>query len=122
MDLSDLKNQFVREEYGISAGYGKIFSFIDFSNVNKWFDKDNQDWNSKLIESDERITIDIEKLKIFSDIFSEKTKVYYGEDPKNNGSINFTNALRIVFDGKNIVTKDLQKIKHYFANRLTSLK
>jgi hypothetical protein len=29
--LSELKNQFVREEYGISTEYGRIFSFIDFS-------------------------------------------------------------------------------------------
>jgi uncharacterized LabA/DUF88 family protein len=115
MDLSDLKNQFVREEYGISVEYGKIFSFIDFSNVNKWFDKDNQDWDNKLIAPDEKITIDVDKLKLFSSIFSEKIKVYYGEDPKNNGSLAFTNVLRIVFNGKNVITKDLQRIKHYLT-------
>jgi len=115
MDLLDLKKQVIREEYGISSEYGKIFSFIDFSNVNKWFEKDTQDWNKKLIGKDEKITIDIDKLKSFSDIFSEKTRLYYGEDPKNVGSLSFTNALRIVFGTRNVITKDLQKIKHYLT-------
>lgn len=115
MDLSELKNQFVREEHGISAEYGKVFSFIDFSNVNKWFDRDNQDWDNRLIAKDEKIAIDIEKLKSFCSIFSERTRIYYGEDPRNSGSLNFTNVLRIIFDGKNVITKDLQKIKHYLS-------
>lgn len=112
MDLEEFQKKIIKDELYITKDYGKIFSFIDFSNVNRWFEKDNQDWNNTLIKKDERISIDIDKLKSFSDIFSIKTKIYYGEDLTKTKSLSFTNALRIVFGGENVVTKDLQRIKH----------
>jgi len=81
--------------------------------VNNWFEKDNQDWNNKLLTEDEKIKIDLEKLKSFTDIFSDRIKIYYGEDPKNTGSLNFTYAIRKIFGKRNTITKDLQRIKHY---------
>lgn len=114
MDLENFKKQFTRSELGIIEDYGKIFSFIDFSNVNKWFENDNQDWNNKLLTNNEKLSIDLGKLKSFSDIFSERTRVYYGEDPKNIKSLGFTNVIRIIFGKRDVLTKDLQKIKHYF--------
>jgi uncharacterized LabA/DUF88 family protein len=113
MDLQELKRQFVCGELEISLEYGRIFSFIDFSNVNKWFENDNQDWNNKLIAADEKIAIDLQKLKTFVDLFSERARVYYGEDPKSAGSLSFTYVLRKIFGKRDIVTKDLQKIRHY---------
>lgn len=115
MDFLGLKVKLIKDELGIEEKYGRIFSFIDFSNVNNWFDNDNQDWNNKLISKDERIEIDIAKLKIFADIFSEKARTYYGEDPKNNRSLGFTHANRKIFGKRNVITKDLQKIKHYIV-------
>lgn len=114
MELEDFKKQFIREELEITEEYGRIFTFIDFSNANKWFEKDNQDWNNKLLAEDERINIDLEKLKTFTDIFSERTRSYYGEDPKNSRSLAFTYVMRKIFGKRDVVTKDLQKIKHYF--------
>lgn len=114
MDLQDLKKQLIRTELGIGADYGRIFSFVDFSNVNKWFTRDNQDWNNKLLEEDEKITIDLEKLKEFTDIYSTRTRSYYGEDPKNEGSLSFTYVMRKIFGKRDVITKDLQRIKHYF--------
>src|SRR3989344_4519398 len=114
MDLQDLKNKFICNELGIADDYGRIFSFIDFSNVNKWFENDNQDWSNKLLPGDEKILIDLEKLKSFADIFSERVRIYYGEDPKNVGSLNFTYVMRKIFGKRDVQTKDLQKIKHYF--------
>ena len=113
MDLQELKTQFVREELEIGEEYGNIFSFVDFSNVNNWFENDTQDWNNKLILEKEKIGIDLEKLKSFADIFSKRVRTYYGEDPKNNGSLSFTYATRKIFGKKDVMTKDLQKIKHY---------
>ncbi|MHB8903915.1 MAG: NYN domain-containing protein [Patescibacteria group bacterium] len=113
MDLQELKKQFVCGELEISSEHGRIFSFVDFSNVNKWFENDNQDWNNKLIDDDEKITIDLQKLKTFIDLFSERARVYYGEDPKSAGSLSFTYVLRKIFGKRDVVTKDLQKIKHY---------
>ena len=113
MDLQELKKQFVCGELEITSEHGRIFSFVDFSNVNKWFENDDQDWNNKLIADDEKIMIDLQKLKTFAGLFSERTRVYYGEDPKSAGSLSFTYVLRKIFGKRNIVTKDLQKIKHY---------
>jgi uncharacterized LabA/DUF88 family protein len=114
MDLLDLKKQIVCAELGITEDFVRIFTFIDFSNVNKWFAKDNQDWNNKLLEDDEEISIDIKRLKIFADIFSARVRSYYGEDPKNPGSLSFTYVMRKIFGKRDVITKDLQKIKHYF--------
>lgn len=113
MDLRELKRQFVCGELEIMPEYGRIFSFVDFSNVNKWFENDNQDWNNKLIAADEKIAIDLQNLKIFIDLFSARARVYYGEDPKNTGSLSFTYVMRKIFGKRNVVTKDLQKIRHY---------
>jgi len=70
MDLTELKKQFIKDYLGIDEGFGKIFSFVDFGNVNNWFKKDRQDWDNKLIDENEKIDIDIDKLKDFSNSFS----------------------------------------------------
>lgn len=116
MDLFEFKKKYIREELGINEDFGRIFSFIDFGNVNNWFEKDNQDWNFNLIGVNEKIAIDIEKLKDFSDLFSEKTRCYYGKDPKNKGSLKFDYALEKIFGKHNFVSKDIQKIKHYIED------
>ena len=114
MDLQDLKKKFIKDELHITEDYGKIFTFIDFSNLNKWFQNDNQDWGNKLLASDERLSIDLEKLKSFVDIFSERVRIYYGENPKNQKSLSFTYVMRKVFGKRDVMTKDIQKIRHYF--------
>jgi len=50
MSIEEFKKRVIREELDIDEKrYGKIFSFIDFANVNKWFQHDNQDWNNKMM-------------------------------------------------------------------------
>ncbi|NCS32561.1 MAG: hypothetical protein COZ49_00175 [Candidatus Yonathbacteria bacterium CG_4_10_14_3_um_filter_47_65] len=114
MDLQDLKKKFIKDELQITEDYGKIFTFIDFSNVNKWFQNDNQDWENKLLALDEKLSIDLEKLKLFVDIFSERARIYYGENSKNQKSLSFTYVMRKVFGKRDVMTKDIQKIRHYF--------
>ena len=114
MDLQDLKKKFIKDELQITEDYGKVFTFIDFSNVNKWFQNDNQDWENKLLTPDEKLSIDLEKLKSFVDIFSERARIYYGENPKNQKSLSFTYVMRKVFGKRDVMTKDIQKIRHYF--------
>jgi len=113
MDLDKFRKQFIKEELEINEKFGRIFSFIDFSNVNRWFDKDTQDWDNRLLPETKRLTIDIKKLKDFSDIFSDKARCYYGRDPKNKKSVGFSYVMRKIFGKRNFVDKDLQKIKHY---------
>ncbi len=44
MKIEEFKKEVIRGELDINKKeYGKIFSFVDFANVNKWFQHDNQD-------------------------------------------------------------------------------
>lgn len=113
MDIQEFKEKIIKDILGINDDFNRIFIFIDFSNVNKWFEKDRQDWNNRQLKENEILNIDVEKLKIFTDTIGEKTKIYYGENPLILGSCKFTDLLRILFGKKNVITKDVQKIKHY---------
>ena len=113
MNLDEFKKTYLRQELEISSEYGRIFSFIDFSNVNKWFQNDRQSWNDEELEKDERIDIDVEKLKEFCNNFSDRSRLYYGQNPEVSGSLAFTYVLRKIFGKRELVTKDIQKIKHY---------
>lgn len=115
MDLDGFKEKITQERLGINEDFGRIFVFIDFANVNNWFENDRQDWQDRPLKKDKKLGIDIDKLKDFAVLIGDRTRLYYGEDPGNPGSLKFTDALRIIFDEKNVVTKDLQKIKHYLA-------
>lgn len=118
MDLQAFKKQNTKNELEISEQYGRIFSFIDFSNVNKWFQNDRQSWADTELSPDEKIDIDIEKLKEFVDSFSKRSRLYYGQNPEISGSLAFTYALRRVFGKREVVTKDIQKIKHYLEIKI----
>lgn len=113
MDLQTFRKTYIREGLEISEDYGRIFSFIDFGNVNRWFDHDRQDWDNRPLPENARFRIDIEKLKNLADIFSNRTRCYYGRDPFRGGSIAFSYALEKVFGKRDYNWKDLQKIKHY---------
>ena len=117
MKLNQFKKETIREDLGVNKKeYGRIFTFIDFANVNKWFQYDNQDWNNKLLTDNEHLSIDLNKLKNFADIIADKSRLYYGEDPKNKKSLGFTYVVRKIFEKRNVITKDLQKIKHYIES------
>ena len=115
MDLESFKKQFIKDELKITEDFGKIFSFIDFSNVNKWFVNDDRNLENELLPDGKKVAIYLEGLKSFSNIFSERLRIYYGENSQSEKSLNFTHAMRKIFGKFNVVTKDLQKIKHYFS-------
>ena len=52
--------------------FGKIFGFVDFGNVNHWFDKDRYDITGRLMNENEFLIVDIEKMGSFL-----KTKKYW---------------------------------------------
>lgn len=120
MDLDDLKHKIIKEELGITQSFGTIFSFIDFGNVNNWFGNDIYNYDNQFLEKGEKIVIDIKKLHEFTQIFSTKIRLYYGQDIDNAGSIKFIDTLRIFFGKRNIVTKNIQKIKHSIDSKNTS--
>lgn len=113
MELHQLKKEYIRNELSITEDFGRVFTFVDFGNVNNWFAEDRQDWNHKHLLDAQKLAIDLEGLKNFCDVFSQKVRNYYGNDPHNQKSQSFTYAMRKIFGKRNIITKPLQKIKHY---------
>ncbi|MFH1191868.1 MAG: NYN domain-containing protein [bacterium] len=91
--------------------FGKIFNFIDFGNVNKWFDKDNKNFDGTILKENEKLIVDINKLANFTKTFSKHARFYYGLDPENKGSIHIIAKARKHFN--KTVAKPLQNIKHY---------
>ena len=109
------KKEFIKNELGIDDSFGRVFSFVDFANVNNWFREDRQTWDNRLLKRDESLGADVKGLRKLVDCYSRRSFIYYGQDPNNLGSVRFTDLLRIVFDDENVVTKNLQVIKHYIS-------
>ena len=107
------QEEYILQNLGIAvASFGKIQTFIDYGNVDRWFDKDTAPFLGKIIENNEKISISIEKLGKFVDIFSQKKHFYYGFYPDRPASLH----IKVLADktAKFVtVTKPVQKIKHY---------
>jgi type IV pilus assembly protein PilC len=112
MDLLDFKKQTVRQELGIVEGYGRILSFIDFGNVNYWFDDDRQDHEGVSLRDNERLSIGLERIRDFTLLFSTDARFYYGHDPASIGSMSFLRATKAIFGQHKVFTKPIQKIRH----------
>jgi len=108
MDLQEfkLKNLGIDKEK-----FGRIFSFVDFGNVNYWYEKDERDWEGKLLSKEQKLMVDIEKLASFLNLFSEQKRFYYGWHNRIKRSWHI-----IIWAQKNgfvKITKPIQFIKHY---------
>jgi len=91
--------------------FGRIFSFVDFGNVNYWYEKDERDWEGKLLSKEQKLMVDIEKLASFLNLFSEQKRFYYGWHNRIKRSWHI-----IIWAQKNgfvKITKPIQFIKHY---------
>ncbi|KKS89279.1 MAG: hypothetical protein UV65_C0035G0003 [Parcubacteria group bacterium GW2011_GWF2_43_11] len=93
--------------------YGRIFSFVDFGNVNYWYEKDRRDWDDNLLKENQKLTINIEKLAHFLNLFSEQKRFYYGWHMRIKSSWHI-----VVWAEKKgfiKITKPIQFIKHYLG-------
>lgn len=113
MDLKEFKKIYVQQELGITPDCGSILTVIDFGNVNYWFDTDRQTHDNVALKDDSKLVIDLEKLKDFLGLFSEKIQFYYGYDPKNQGSLSFIQRSQDIFGKHRVHTKPIQKTKHH---------
>ena len=91
--------------------FGKIYTFIDFGNVNYWYERDERDGDDNILPQDKKLVVDIEKLASFINLFSEHKRFYFGLDLKNQKSIKIISKARQCFD--KAVTKPIQRIRHY---------
>lgn len=117
MDLQEFKKEYVQKELGISEKFEKILTFVDFGNVNYWFEEDRQNHAYVALKNNEKLFIDILKLKEFLNIFSSDIRFYYGNDSSNTKSIWFIQKAQEIFGKTRVFTKSMQKIKHYLQNK-----
>ena len=113
MDISEFKNNFIKEELKINESYGRILTFLDFGNINYWFEKDRQDSENKVLMPDEKLVINLQGLKDFTSIFSQDTRFYYGSDKNKIGSVNFISVIKNIFGRNRVFSKQIQYIKHH---------
>lgn len=117
MNLEELKQQNIYQNLGIrNGGFSDIVTFIDFANVNKWYEKDEFFEEGVRLASDEELGISLKGLRDFLQLFSKEIRFYYGTDSDNNRSSRFMGAARYIFGDRKVFTKPIQKIKHYIGD------
>lgn len=117
MNLEELKQQNVRQNLGLApSDFPDAVAFIDFANVNKWYEEDEFVEEGIPLASNEKLTINLEGLRDFLKIFCSDIRFYYGTDPANVGSVKFMGASRYIFSDRRVFTKPIQKIKHYIGD------
>lgn len=94
--------------------FGRIFTFVDFGNVNYWYERDERDGDDRELANGEKLVIDIEKLASYTKNFSLQSRFYFGLDPRQKKSIAIIVKARKFFD--KTITKPIQKIKHYLSD------
>jgi hypothetical protein len=113
MDLHEFKVQNIKTTLGISdEQFPRIIAFIDFANVDHWFDDDQYNLDGKPLPVDQRISIDLQKLKDFLDCFCGDARFYYGHYPANGGSLAFIGAAKHIFGKSRVFTKRIQQVRH----------
>ncbi|MDO8604161.1 MAG: NYN domain-containing protein [bacterium] len=117
MDLQDFKKQYVQEELGVDEGFGKILTFVDFGNVNYWFEEDRQTHDYLALKEEEKLTINITKLKDFLAIFSSDARFYYGYDSASVASLGFIQMVESIFGKTRVFTKAMQKVRHHLQTQ-----
>ena len=93
--------------------FGKIFSFVDYGNVNYWYDKDRRDSDNIELSESQKLIIDIEKIASFTSLFSDQKRFYYGWN--NRKKSNWHIAIKAEKCGFIKITKPIQFIKHYLT-------
>lgn len=122
MDLQDLRQQYVLERLGVNPeNFGRVISFVDFGNVNHWFEEDRQDHLGNALMRNQKLSIDLKKLKDFTDFISGDARFYYGHDGQNKGSLDFIRIARDSFGKHRVITKQMQMVRHHLANEELTL-
>jgi len=111
MNLSEFKLQ----SLGIDKEkFGKIYAFVDFGNVDYWFEHDTRDFDDNDLPAGQKLIVVLEKFSSFLKLFSVHKRFYFGLDPQNKKSFHLSIIAKSFFDKS--VVKPIQKIKHYLKN------
>lgn len=90
--------------------FGRIYSFVDYGNVNYWYTRDVRDPEGQLLPADTKLVVDVAALAKFIDTFSEQKRFYYGFNPRQKSSWHIT--IKAAQHGFIKVTKPIQFIRH----------
>jgi len=112
MNLDELKLKTLEID---KKRFGRIFSFVDFGNVNHWYEKDRRDWEANELKEDQKLIVDIEKLAQFLNLFSGKKRFYYGWHERMKASWHI--VIKAERNGFVKSTKRIQYIKHYLDDK-----
>lgn len=110
MKIEELKLQSLGIE---KSKFGEIYSFVDFGNVNYWYEQDRYEEIGILLPENEKLVVDIAKLATFTKLISKNSRFYFGIDNRNLKSITILKLARENFD--KAVTKPIQRVKHYLS-------
>jgi len=105
--------EFKLKTLGIDKKFGRIFSFVDFGNVNYWYKKDRRDQQGNPLLDNQKLIIDIKKLSEFLSLFSEQKRFYYGWHKRIQKSWHI--VIWAERNGFIKITKPIQFIKHYLT-------
>jgi len=98
--------------------FGRIYSFVDFGNVNYWYEKDRRGVDDIQLNDGQKLIIDIEKLSSFVSDFSDQKYFYYGWNPRRKK--NWHIVIKAEKCGFRKNTKPMQFIKHYTVDGIVS--
>jgi len=110
MNLEEFKKYNICQQIGISVDkFSRIIAFIDFANVDHWFDDDQYNLDDKALLSSQHISIDLKKLKDFLGCFADDSRFYYGHNPSN---LSFITVAKYIFGKRRVFTKRIQQVRH----------
>ncbi len=89
--------------------FERIFAFVDFGNVNYWYEHDERDGENNSLASGSKLIVSIEKLYNFINLFSEHSRFYFGLDVKRKKSWRIVSLARKCFS--KTITKPIQYIR-----------
>ena len=102
----------IRSTRAISKDFGRILSFVDFGNVNYWFEEDRQTHEYVALKDNEKLFIDIEKLSDFLGFFQRRS-FYYSHDTINKNLFGLYRKPRVFLVKTVFLPKSGTKVRHY---------
>lgn len=114
MDLEEFKLTTLRID---KEKFGRIFSFVDFGNVNYWYEEDIRGYDRRVLDENKKNIVDIEKLSLFVNLFSARKMFYYGVDLRKKSTWHINSlAKNNNFD---VIAKPIQWVKNYLNIELS---
>ena len=93
--------------------FGRIFAFVDFGNVQHWYDEQRKKKDGTLLQPDEVFYVDIIKLGKFLDLFVEHKRFYYGHIPSKSATLHIIILAEKCKFVK--ITKPVHRVRHYLT-------